>query len=198
MRAFVIALIAFLVAAVFAGLGYFAPRFLVYSNGYERADAIVVLLGPDFRARHQHAKNLLHEGMADYLIIPAYGRTYRMELDEMTLVGQLPRKNIGRRAGKSMIPQYFEDTHLEILNAREMMNRYGRKSAIFVSSPYHMRRIKMIVSKVFGQSSGFYFSPTPFENRPVEPWRLKLSDWKKIFQEYVKIAWFNIYSVWVK
>lgn len=86
MRAFTITLSAFLVAAVLAGLLYLAPRFLVYSTGHKRVDTIVVLLGPDFRARHRHAKNLLYEGMAEYLIIPAYGRTYRMELGEMTLV----------------------------------------------------------------------------------------------------------------
>jgi uncharacterized SAM-binding protein YcdF (DUF218 family) len=196
-RAFTITLSAFLVAAVLAGLLYLAPRFLVYSTGHKRVDTIVVLLGPDFRARHRHAKNLLYEGMAEYLIIPAYGRTYRMELGEMTLVEQRPRKNTGRSAGKTKIPSYFEDTHLELLNAREMMKHYGRKSALFVSSPYHMRRIQMIARKVFEPSPGLYFSPTPFEEAPVNVWQLKASDWKKIYQEYIKIAWFKLYSLWV-
>lgn len=198
MRAFTIALIAFLVVALIAGLLFCAPRFLVYSSDCKSADAIVLLLGPDFSARHRHAKNLLYEGMADYLIIPAYGRTYRMELGEMTLVEQRPRKNIGRSAGKTTIPKYFEDTHLELLGAREVMKHFGRESALFVSSPYHMRRIQMMARKVFNPAPGLYFSPTPFEQAPVNVWQLRASDWKKIYQEYIKIAWFQLYSLWVK
>jgi hypothetical protein len=197
-RTFTVALIIALVAVLFAGGLYHAPRFLVYSTGCEKADAVVVLLGPDFRARHRHAKNLVYKGMADYLVIPAYGRTYKMELGEIKIVGRQPRKNLSRKSGNIQVPEYWEDTHLELLQAREIMADYGHKSAIFVSSPYHMRRIQMIVHKVFNSPHGLYFSPTPFEEGPVNLWELGASDWKKIYREYIKIVWFQLYSLWIK
>jgi uncharacterized SAM-binding protein YcdF (DUF218 family) len=78
------------------------------------------------------------------------------------------------------------------------MKRHGLKSAIFVSSPYHMRRIQIMVNKEFDHPSEYYFSPTPFEKAPLNPWELKASDWKKVRREYVKILWFVIYSPWTR
>ena len=91
-------------------------------------------------------------------------------------------------------PSYYEDTHLEIMEAKKMMSVYGLKSAIFVSSPYHMRRIKLIVERVFNPEHGdFYFIPTPYERAPANFWELSSLDWRKVRREYSKILWFYIY-----
>lgn len=177
---------------------FFAPRFLVYSTGYAKADAVIVLLGPDFNARQAHAKNLIYKRMASYLIIPAYDKTYRLEQGTIKALSPDLKKNNLRKDRDRLTPKYYEDTHLELIKAEEMMNDYGQKSAIFVSSPYHMRRIQIIVNNEFDSFSRFYFSPTPFERAPVDIWQLKTSDWKKVGREYVKILWFILYSPWTK
>ena len=91
-------------------------------------------------------------------------------------------------------PSFYEDTHLEIIDAQKVMSGYGLKSAILVSSPYHMRRIKLIVMKVFDTNKGdFYFVPTHYEKAPANFWELSLADWKKVRKEYGKILWFFLY-----
>lgn len=180
-----------------AGLCY-APRFLVYSTNYAKVDAVIVLLGPDFSARQMHARDLIEKGMADYLMIPAYEKTYRIEHGKMQSLDNGNKKNNTNKKSKPAAPKYFEDTHLELMKAKETMTRHGWKSAIFVSSPYHMRRIRIIVEKEFDDLPESYFSPTPFESAPLNIWQLKASDWKKVWREYVKISWFILYSPWTR
>ncbi len=191
-----IALILIIVAAVSAVGVIFAPGLLIYETPCEKSDAIVLLLGPDFTARHRHARELMQNGMADYLMIPAYHKTYFM--DQGIIKSVMYKTTADNGSGKNNAPawRYFEDTHLELLEARKIMTADGKKSAIFVSSPYHMRRIQLMVKKVYGNDGGYYFSPTPYERAPQDFRQLKSSDWKKVWREYLKIAWFMIYSLW--
>lgn len=58
----------------------------------------------------------------------------------------------------------YENTHLELLLAREMMVKLGLKSVAVVSPLYHMRRLQLIIGKVF--ADGGYdigLQPTDFE-----------------------------------
>ena len=183
-----------------SGLILSAPYYLLYSSPYAKADAIVVLLGPDFHARQKEAYDLISDGMADYLIIPAYHRTY--QVFDKGAVKYLPDNLSDRKTKKKNVdvpPRFYEDTHWEIIAAKKEMSHYGLKSAIFVSSPYHMRRIKIIVMRVFDKNDGlFYFTPTHYEKAPAEFWELSWADWKKVVREYGKILWFSLYFPWTK
>lgn len=175
---------------------YTAPGFLLYTTPCEKADAIVLLLGPDFSARHHHAQDLLQKGLSDYLIIPAYNKIYIVEEGVIKNLRNKTGAGNGFKKNNSFAPHYFEDTHLELLDAKKTMDQYGKKTAIFVSSPYHMRRIQVIVTRVFGSNGTYYFSPTPYEEASQNLWHLKPSDWKKVWREYLKISWFMLYSLW--
>ena len=182
------------------GLIFSAPDYLLYSTPYKKADAIVVLLGPDFKARQKEANDLIRDGMADYLIIPAYNKTYRVlnRVAIQYLPANFPEHKVMKKNSNTP-PIFYEDTHWEIIEANKEMSNYGLKSAIFVSSPYHMRRIKIIVAKVFDQSDGvFYFIPTHYELSPSGFWELSWANWKKVGREYGKILWFYIYFPWTK
>jgi len=181
-----------------AGLILCSPRFLLFSSEYKKADAIILLLGPDFKARQKEAYELINEGMADFLIIPAYHKTYGI-YDKGNVKYLLPDLRSTRKANDNVLhpPGFYEDTHVEIIEAQKIMSAYGLKSAIFVSSPYHMRRIKLIAGKVFDLNKGnFYFVPTRYEKVPVNYWELSTADWKKVRREYGKILWFFIYFTW--
>ncbi len=78
------------------------------------------------------------------------------------------------------------------------MDGKGLTSAIFVSSPYHMRRIKLIANRVFiGTGYRMVFIPTRFEKRTEGLWFLHQSDIRKVASEYGKIVWFFLYR-WMK
>ena len=188
----------FFILVLLAGLVLYSPRFLLYSSEYKKADAIILLLGPDFKARQKEANLLINEGLADYLIIPAYHKTYGI-YDKGKGQYLLPDLHSVESTNNNVLhpPDFYEDTHLEIIEAKKIMSDYELKSAIFVSSPYHMRRIKLIATKVFDLSNGgFYFVPTRYEKVPVNYWELSSADWKKVRREYGKILWFYIYFTW--
>ena len=182
------------------GLILSAPHFLLYSSPFKKADAIVLLLGPDFNARQKEAYDLISDEMADYFIIPAYNKTYRVF--DKGAIKYLPANIPEPRTIKKNVdvsPRFYEDTHWEIIEAKKAMSQYRLSSAIFVSSPYHMRRIKIIVIRVFDNDDGeFYFIPTHYEKAPAAFWELSWADWKKVTREYGKILWFFVYYPWTK
>lgn len=191
-------LILVMVMVVLAAGMFYAPQYLAYSTNYTKVDAIIILLGPDSSARLRHARDLIKKGMADYLIIPAYNKTYHVDQGTIKLLpNKTDKKNINGE-NNPVVPQYYEDTHLELIEAKKTMKMYGQKSAIFVSSPYHMRRIQLMVNKEFDYHYESYFSPTPYDPAPLNVWELKASDWKKVRREYTKILWFIIYYPWTK
>ena len=185
-----------MLVAVLAAAIFYAPRFLAYSTDYAKADAIIILLGPVFSDREKHARDLVEKGMADFLFIPAYNKAYTVDHGRLKLLPGKAGKNSENGTYNSAAPRFYEDTHLELIAAKKTMERYGQKSAIFVSSPYHMRRIQLMVGKEFDRDFKTYFSPTLYETAPLDVWELKASDWKKVWREYVKILWFLIYSSW--
>jgi uncharacterized SAM-binding protein YcdF (DUF218 family) len=74
------------------------------------------------------------------------------------------------------------------------MKKTEISSAIFVSNPYHMRRIKMIADKVFeGLHFKLHFVPSR-HCKINNPWWLHKEDIKWITSEYIKIIWFWVYS----
>lgn len=181
-----------------AGMVLISPRFLLYSTEYKKTDAIIILLGPDFKARQKEANALIHKGMADYLIIPAYHKAYEIHAESKDKK-LLPYLSSFRFNKVLSYPHFYEDTHIEIIEAQQVMALFGLKSAIFVSSPYHMRRVKFIAGKVFDADKGdFYFVPTRYEKAPKNFWELSPVEWKKVRREYSKIIWFYIYATWSK
>ena len=180
--------------SLIAGVLSYAPGFLLYSTHCSKSDVIVLFLGPDFGARHKHAQNLMKRGMADYLIIPAYHKIYHMNEGTLKLYSNRTQGKKNRAKKNSDVPSYYEDTHIELIDAKKEMTQYGKTSAIFVSSPYHMRRIKIMVKKELGDKNENCYSPTPFERAPANFWELRFSEWKKVGREYLKIVWFMLYS----
>jgi uncharacterized SAM-binding protein YcdF (DUF218 family) len=168
---------------------YYGPRYLTYADKPIRSDTVVIFLGPDNKARQDDANRLMSEGYARYLFIPAYGR--------ITEASSLSSKAGAKKANPKLIisgikPRpYFENTHVEILEAKRMMEQHGLKSAIFVSSPHHMRRIKIITERIFHEEPvRIVFVPIRVEPAHQD---LTLSDYKRMGKEYVKIIWFLMY-----
>jgi len=184
-------------AAAFFAIGLFhAPQYLVHSTNYAKADALVVFLGPVFHDRERYALDLMRQRKADCLIVPAQNRFSCFSDGVLKTYPGKPSRFLLDKNSPASLPGYYEDTHLELIAARKIMAVHGLQSAIFVSSPYHMRRIQMMVDREFKKGPGYYFLPTPYEAAPLLIWDLKTSDWKKVRREYLKILWFQMYSIW--
>jgi DUF218 domain len=187
-----------ILAAVFGVLAaiQFSPRFLLYADEPAKVDAVVVYLGPDFKARKLEAEKLIKAGYARYLIVPAYCRVSRLtSAGNFVDVEAMPPP--GGECAKSLTgdKEYLEDTHRETLIACELTTNLGVNSIIFVSSPYHMRRIKIIVQRVFrGNRDTCLFVPDRFKGVHSNTWWFSQAERKWVFREYLKIAWFILYS----
>jgi uncharacterized SAM-binding protein YcdF (DUF218 family) len=179
------------VIIAFAVLVVYAPNYLLYADPPRKADAVVLFLGNEYRERRAEAMQLMGDGYAAYLVIPAYGR----------VAGAGNHNEASRRAVPSRPPHYpavYEDTHVEVLEAKKLMDNRGLTSAIFVSSPHHMRRIKLITERVFPHDTyRTTFVPTRFEKPSGRLWFLQESEIKKVTSEYGKILWFFLYR-WMK
>lgn len=190
------AVILVLITILFVIAFYFAPYYLIFSQKPEKSDAVILIVGPDYRARFREGEQLVREGYAEYLIIPAFNQLLKMDLN----------RSLGKAISVSAPPERayetsedIENTHLEITQAKRIMDGLGFKSAIFVSSPYHMRRIKIIAEKVFPHTANtptfkLYFVPTRYETPHLNSWLLNIHDLRFVLTEYLKIFWFFIYS----
>jgi len=188
MKAFAVAICVLVLLAV---LIVFAPHYLAYTDKPQKAEAVVLFLGNEYRQRRAEAVRLIQDGYADYLLIPAYGK-----ITEAPDMGRTARNAIPSR--RSHYPGIYEDTHIEVLEAKRIMDKKGLTSAIFVSSPYHMRRIRLIVNRVFTDTGyRMIFVPTRFERPTGKFWFLHGNDIRKVATEYSKIAWFFLYR-WFK
>jgi len=173
-------IVVILCLALVTGFVLYSPRFLLYSSEYRKADAVILILGPDFKARQKEAYELIDEGMADYLIIPAYHKVYRVYEKEMKKYLS-PNLNF-LKSGQNNVnanKKFYEDTHLEIIEAKEIMSDLRLNSAIFVSSPYHMRRIKLIAGNVFDSNKNIFILCLTHYEKPGGLPELSSADWKK-------------------
>ena len=97
--------------------------------------------------------------------------------------------------GRNHYPDFYENTHIEVLEAGKMMKSLGLKSAILVSSPYHMRRIRIIAGQVFSHEK---YRLTFRGSRHVQhdrfPSQFTWTRMRKVLGEYIKIGWFYGYS----
>jgi hypothetical protein len=176
-----------------------APGFLLSGDIPGHADAVVLFVGPGNDARMDEAKVLIKEGHARFLLIPSLGEVYvRDTAGELVMLeGKLPRAGFVHRIRMATLyKKHYENTHKEALEARRMMEDRGLRSAMLVSSSYHMRRIRMISSRVFdGGTYSITCNPARWERE------LTVADWldkehrRIIVSEYVKIGWFMVYGV---
>ena len=82
-----------------------------------------------------------------------------------------------------------------MLEAKKMMNMAGYTSAIFVSSPNHMRRINIIAAMVFSNEDyqlKFIGSRYIQQDSPLS--FFSWSNIKQVFGEYSKIIGFFLYQ----
>ena len=189
-----------------------SPRYLLYSDAPRKSDIIILFPDPELDAMRREARQLIGNGYSKYLCIPTSFSLYRVDQDKTGFTAVLnpavkPGIGLSLRLFEDYIsmdyflkikqecgfPRYFENTHVEMLLAKKVMDAYGFKSAIFVSSPYHIKRIKIITGRVFDSAYNITLMPSHFKKGDDA----LLSSWyelQHVFAEFPKIAWFLCYD----
>ncbi|HOI08088.1 MAG TPA: ElyC/SanA/YdcF family protein [Deltaproteobacteria bacterium] len=173
-----------------------APGYLMYQEPPRKADCIIPLLGKEYIERKKEAYELISEGYSRVLLIPPRYRLVHVndgnnrvpvpvkeELSELSILAYKEH------------PQYrwHENTHIELILAKQYMMAYGFTSAIVVSSPYHMRRVKLLSSYVFPEEQYTITCVPDRHARTASPWWSTREDFTWVTREYAKIAWLMIY-----
>jgi uncharacterized SAM-binding protein YcdF (DUF218 family) len=155
----VITVIALLIFAVFS-IGIFGYEralnavadYLIVNDNLEKADIIIVLGGNPFD-RATAAAVLFHKGFAPEVLttselIPEGFRLLKVNLTESEAMKKwLMELKVPEGAITAI--KKSTSTYEDALVAKEYTSKNGIKSAIIVSSPYHMRRVKMTFNRLF-------------------------------------------------
>ena len=188
---------------VVAGVVYFAPNYLLYADMPQGSDAVMILDGSDYINRRKEAVFLVKNGYAKFIFTPGHTRFLTKtsdgiysytgnDIDEINAI--LEEIKAFRTNAPKKNQNILEQTHTALIIAKQVMERVNISSAIFVSNPYHMRRIKLIADNVF-ENSVFKIYCVPSRYSKVSTfWLLHIKDIKWIFTEYIKIVWFRVYT----
>jgi len=195
-------LIVYIVIAAWAGLlaawcvAVLLPDYLLYATPLEKADAAVLFLGPGEEAVREQVDELVAKGWVKFVIVPWQGEIIETRVSKAPVTPEKTAR-MARAVRMDLNRRFVERTHIEVVQALELMQHIDATRAIFVGSPYHMRRIAIMVHHVF--PPGKYeiaYQPTLYEPRHV-PWFLAWPDVKWVFTEWGKIGWFLLYSPFV-
>lgn len=168
-----------------------------------RADAVVVLAGAfkEDKERIEAGTALMRQGKGTYLILPLRHAavSWQWTVEYYGLRSDLPdaRVLIGRSTlSDEPLINRFGGTYVEARKTVQIMRELDLRSAIIVSSAYHMRRAQMAFEQL-RRSAGldFYYHPVDASEAESKIWWLDTEYVVKILQEYKKLlAAFFIYD----
>ncbi len=190
-------LAAFLTAAACSAVGlYYAADWLSVSDQPQKADAILVLGGG--YARAFQAADLYRRGLAPriYVSVPAREHQHRL-LDEAGIAfpreeevvrDVLLKKGVPRNViaylGKDLI-----STAEEAQAARALFGN-GARRLLVVTSPYHLRRARMIFTDAMPKAD-IRVTPTGYDPVPSFWWKDQTAA-RNVMQELAKIVFYQL------
>jgi uncharacterized SAM-binding protein YcdF (DUF218 family) len=190
---FVTALAAYLLI-FYTPLIWYAAAPLKISEPPAKADVIVVFAGgagesgkqgQGYEERVEYAVELYKKGYAGHLIFSS-GYTYTIkEVDIMKALAV----SMGVPASAITLENKSGYTYEFVRNTGEIMDRNGWKSALLVSSPYHMRRASLVYKK---SGSGLKITCTPIPDSMFYRHRIGASarQVNGIIHEYASIVYY--------
>ncbi|MCL6561055.1 MAG: YdcF family protein [Firmicutes bacterium] len=114
-------------------------KLLVVDDRPEKVDVLIVLAGDS--ERDLYAAELYRLGLAPKIIMSGCGPTARQMADRAVKAGV--------RAQDIIMEEKSESTYENAVYSRDIVLTRNFKSAIVVTSPYHMRRTRLVFGRVF-------------------------------------------------
>jgi uncharacterized SAM-binding protein YcdF (DUF218 family) len=150
-----------LAALLYIGHGFIFEkmgRYLYYKNEIKPADVIVILAGEETE-RVEYGVKLFKEGWARKNRIILAGGPLVWKYTSASLMKEeaislgVPKKDI-------LLEDKSRNTEEDAIFTKEIFKKYGYKSCILVTSPYHSRRATKIFRKVMGDKVTVISAPT--------------------------------------
>lgn len=190
-------LIAFIILAalLYIGHGFIlkeAGRFLYYKDELKPADVIVVLAGEETE-RVEHGVKLFKEGWSkkDRMILTGgpliWKYTWASLMQEHAVHLGMPKSAI-------LLADKSKTTEEEALFTKEIIDKYGYKSCIIVTSPYHSRRALKIFKRVMGDKIKIISAPSEESWFRFDEWWKRERDRARVLDEYSKFIWLLIFG----
>jgi hypothetical protein len=190
-----LALLILVLLLLLAALALRAPGYLRFATAPIAAEAVVLFLGERSGVRGDQAVDLVNAGLAQRIIVPINRAVIEVQPPLATFSPAATYHRPAQEEQKRRFPVFVEGTHVEMLAAKELMDAAGIRSANLVSSPYHMRRVKIIADRVFGEAAyRLAFVPTAYEKPATGFWLASPWDRNWVLPEGVKILWFWLYE----
>lgn len=190
-------LIAFIILAVllYIGHGFIlkeAGRFLYYKDELKPADVIVVLAGEETE-RVEHGIKLFKEGWSRKDRIILTGGPLVWKYTWATLM-QAHAEHLGVPKSAIMLADKSKTTEEDAIFTKEIMDKYGYKSCILVTSPYHSRRALKIFKRVMGDKIKIISAPAEKSWFQFDKWWKRERDRARVLDEYSKFIWLLIFG----
>ncbi|MGD9661595.1 MAG: YdcF family protein [Porticoccaceae bacterium] len=184
------------------GVVVLGRSFLVVSETPVPADVVVQFVGPDNIARRNTAIGLLEQGLAPLLMVPGTYSLFKRNQQGMPEQLRTPAADDAfqcRLWDNAIRSKVMENTHKELVLAKCAMDRLHLRSAILVSSPCHMRRIRLIADRVFGNKRYHITCVAAATGQPPSlSWWPDRGQWWWLVREYPKILWFFVYELFFR
>jgi uncharacterized SAM-binding protein YcdF (DUF218 family) len=180
--------------AAWLGLPYLG-RFLVVREKPVRSDVIIVLGGGD-QGRIREAVTLWRQGVAPRLLLSG-GAPAVPGLSQAQLMAR-QAEHMGVPRADLLLETRSLTTLQNALFTLPIMERQGFRSAVVVSSSWHMRRASWLFGSVY-QGSGIRLTFTPAPDPYYRPsrWYLSATDAVLTVSEYVKLL-INGLQIWLR
>ena len=161
-------------------------NFLVAQDELAPADVVIAISGDTGRVRT--ASDLLNRGYGRWLILSGgppgrSGSAARMASDA---------RDHGVSEGRMLLDARAMSTMDNAIGSAQLMEARGLRSAILVTSPYHMRRAIIIFRSVF-RRKGLSVRAFPVQDGSfkMQGWWLRRLEGRLVLREYAKLlAWF--------
>lgn len=184
-------IIGFLLAAVSLACMSRAGRFLVKEDPLVTADAALVFSGdPEFE-RTREASRLYREGWFKKLIMTGHGYSG----DDSRAMKAVAVQE-GVRPRDIYLEKRSASTYTNILFSRDIVRAQGFTTVALVSSPYHMRRISALVTRIYG-NDGLLFICHPVRKSVWSPdgWWKTGAGRGPVIREYMKLLAYWVFGV---
>ncbi len=195
---FIKGLVAFVIilGLLYIGHGFIlekAGRYLYYKDEMKPADVIVILAGEETE-RVEYGVKLFKEGWArkDRIILaggPLIWRyTWASLMKEHAIFLGVPKNAI-------LLEDESRTTEEDVRFTQEILNKYGYKSCILVTSPYHSRRATRIFRKIMGDKIILISAPAEKSWFSFDEWWKRRRDRAMVLNEYSKFMWLWIFGL---
>ncbi|MBI3804176.1 MAG: YdcF family protein [Nitrospirae bacterium] len=174
-----------------AGIGHF----FIVSDAPTKADVILVLAGGNARdERLLHAIKLWHEGYAPQIALSAVLADWQND-EDFPAWRHAMKLNILPKESLFVLGHKADSTREEAEVLLPLVQNYGFKRVIIVTSNYHTRRSKKVFQKQWA-GSGIHVdvSAAPDDHFHPDDWWKHRGDSRTLFLEATKTFWYALFE----